>query len=80
MSGQHQIPKAVLSSPLQDEQEDDLSALRKAAMMHETVTINVFLASQDMHQNRIKMLRKELEYLKETEWKYENIDKFIGQK
>lgn len=76
----NKIPKSVLSSPLQDEKGDDLNALRNAALMHQIVNISVPIASQEIHQERIKMLRKELEYLKETEWKYENIDKYIGQK
>lgn len=76
----NQIPKYVLSSPLQDEKGDDLNTLRNAASLHQMVNISVPIASQEMHQDRIKMLRKELEYLKETEWKYDSIDKYIGQK
>lgn len=79
MSNQHQIPKSARSLPQQDD-KDDTTALRKAAMMHEIVNLNLLLSSQEMHQNRIKILRKQTEFLKETEWKYESVDKFIGQK
>lgn len=80
MPGQNQIPKALFSSPLQDDKADDLSALRTAAKINELVNVSASLASQEAHQTRIKSLRKELEFLKETEWKYEPIEKFIGQK
>lgn len=79
MSGHHQIPKSVFSSP-QLEDKDDTSTLRKAAIMHEILTVCAFTNPQEIHQNRIKMLRKQTDYLKETEWKYEPIDKFIGQR
>lgn len=79
MSNQYQIPKRILFSPQQDD-KDDATTLRKAAMMHEIVKVNAALASQEMHQNRIKMLRKQTEYLKETEWKYEPVVKFLGQR
>lgn len=79
MSNQYQIPKSVLSSPQQGDR-DDAATLRRAAMMHEIVNMNISLASQEIHQNRIKQLRKETEYLKETEWKYEPVEKFIGQR
>lgn len=79
MANQYQIAKSVLSSPQLDE-KDDMATLRKAAMVHEIVNENVSLASQEMHENRIKTLRKETEYLKETEWKYEPIEHFIGQR
>lgn len=79
MSNQNNVSKAVLSSSIQDEKGDDLTALRAASKIQEMVNTNLALASQELHQNRIKSLRKELEYLKETEWRYEPIDKYIGQ-
>lgn len=50
-----------------------------AVCMHEKVFTNAVSVSQEMHLGRIKALRKELDYLKETEWKYQPVDKYIGQ-
>lgn len=79
MSNHHQIPKSVFSSPQLDD-KDDTNTLRKAAIIHEILNLSASTNSQEIHQNRIKMLRKQTDYLKETEWKYEPIDKFIGQR
>lgn len=35
---------------------------------------------RELHQKRVQSLRKELEYLKATEWKYQPVDKYINQK
>lgn len=34
---------------------------------------------KEAHQKRLKTLRKELDYLKNSAWMYQPIDKFIGQ-
>ena len=81
MSGSN-LPKAILSSPSFSEEKFDgtsLSATLKQTRYFEIVRTNAGQSLQDMHQNRIKNLRKELDYLKDTEWKYESIDKYIGQ-
>lgn len=31
------------------------------------------------HMRRLQNLRKEVSYLKNTEWKYEPVEKYIGQ-
>lgn len=74
------LPKAVLSSPGQNEANDDSSstAIKTSAKFHEMVKINCTQTFQELHQTRIKNLRKELDHLKETEWKYEPIDKYLG--
>lgn len=30
------------------------------------------------HQKRLAVLRKEVEYLESTNWKYESVDKLLG--
>lgn len=34
---------------------------------------------QENHLNRLQKLRKELNHIKETDWQYEPIEKYIGQ-
>ncbi|CAH2008310.1 unnamed protein product [Acanthoscelides obtectus] len=72
------VPNATLSLGLDDKSEDT-TPFGKAVRCYEIVNTNAEGSIQDMHQNRIKSLRKELEYLKETSWKYDPIDKYIGQ-
>lgn len=33
----------------------------------------------DAHKKRLKKLRKELNYLQDTAWKYQSIEKILGQ-
>lgn len=73
------IPRAILNSPAQEDPQGSLHALRVAACLNEIVHTNASVNTQEMHQHRIKALRKKLEYLKETEWKYQPVDKYIGQ-
>lgn len=35
--------------------------------------------NEELQANRMVELRKSMNYIKETEWKYEPIEKFIGQ-
>lgn len=81
MSGSN-LPKAILSTPSSQEEKCEspsVSSTLRHSWYYEIVRTNASQSLQDLHQNRIKKLRKELDYLKETEWKYENIDKYIGQ-
>lgn len=79
MSSYSNIPKSILSSPSQVDKSDDVNTIRNAAKLNEIVNLNSVVNTQEMHQSRMKGLRKELQYLKETEWKYQPIDKYIGQ-
>lgn len=72
-------PKSFFSSPSQIDKSDDLITIRNSLKLNEIVQHNSSLTAQEMHQNRMKMLRKELQYLKENEWKFQPIDKYIGQ-
>ncbi|EEZ99941.1 hypothetical protein TcasGA2_TC002737 [Tribolium castaneum] len=81
MSGSN-LPKAILSTPSsQDEKSEgpSVSSTLRLTWYHEIIRTNATQSLQDLHQHRVKTLRKELDYLKETEWKYESIDKYIGQ-
>lgn len=78
------LPKSVLASPSQsatneDSQMSPYSLIRYRANFNEIVHVNVLQCQQEAHKNRIKNLRKELDYLKVTSWKYEPIEKYIGQ-
>lgn len=81
MSGSN-LPKAILSPPSSPEEKCEplsLSSTIKLTRYYEIVRSNATQSLQDIHQNKIKTLRKELDYLKETEWKYDPIEKYIGQ-
>lgn len=79
MSGSS-LPKCILFSPAQEERNEDPSlAALKCTKYYEIIKTNAESSLQELHQNRMKSLRKELDYLKETVWKYEPIEKYIGQ-
>lgn len=68
------------SSPTQEERSEDSSVVAiKFTKYFEVVRTNAENSLQEIHQSRIKTLRKELDYIKETNWKYEPVDKYIGQ-
>lgn len=82
------LPKTVLSSPSQSESQASTinSATTKKSSVfsrykfEETVEKSrVQLAEQDAHQKRLRNLRKELDYIQETAWQYQSVDKFFGQ-
>lgn len=71
----------MLNSPAQNKNNEDntLSSVKSCAKFGETVQVHSSQSLQELHQNRLKLLRKELDFVKESDWKYENIDKYIGQ-
>lgn len=75
------LPKSVLSSPSRNESDEDPNflAVKTRTKFYEIVDTNSKQSEKESHQNRMQSLRKELDYLKETEWKYQPIDKYIGQ-
>jgi hypothetical protein len=80
MSGSN-LPKAILSPPSSPEEKCEplsLSSTIKLTRYYEIVRSNATQSLQDIHQNKIKTLRKELDYLKETLHYWHNIlkDKF----
>lgn len=40
---------------------------------------NIVSLHLDAHKKRLKKLRKELNYLQDTAWKYQSIEKILGQ-
>lgn len=40
---------------------------------------NIVSLHTEAHKKRLKKLRKELNYLQETAWKYQSIEKILGQ-
>lgn len=86
--GPSSLPKTVLSSPSQIESQS--SALNSSPSIstdllnrikfEETVDKNRSQTlEKDAHQKRIKQLRKELDHIQNTAWKYQHIDTYIGQ-
>lgn len=78
------LPKTVLLSPGQcvsseDPQLSPYSTVRNRAKFNEIVYVNALQGQEEAHQNRLKNLRKELDYIKSTAWKYDPIEKYIGQ-
>lgn len=75
------LPKAVLFSPNDPDVNEDATSqsIKTSAKFNERIIIGCAQTMQESHQARIKALRKELDYLKDTEWKYEPIDKYMGQ-
>lgn len=72
------LPKTVLSAPAQtvasgDGQMSAYSSIRNKANFNEMVYVNALQCHEEAHQNRLKSLREELEYLKNTAWQYEAI-------
>lgn len=65
------LPKCILFSPSQEERNEDPSlAALKCTKYYEIIKTNADSSLQELHLNRIKSLRKELDYLKETAWKH----------
>lgn len=71
------LPKNVLSS--QSPSNRETVSVKSMLKFHEFISENATATEYELHQNRMKNLRKELDFLKETEWKYQPIEKYIGQ-
>lgn len=73
MSSRLNIPKAIITTPPKADINDDSYSL-KCCRQFEVVTINAESGLQEMHQARIKILRKKLDYIKDTNWKFSSSD------
>lgn len=73
------LAKAVLSSPNNQDEEKDPTKLMYSNRLFEFIRKDTNISVQEVHKNRIKSLRKELDYINETKWKYEPIEKYMGQ-
>lgn len=79
MSGSN-LSKSILSDPLPPEdKQESVSVILRLTKYFELVRTNAAQSLDEMHQNRLKILRKEMDHLRETEWKYDPIEKYIGQ-
>lgn len=77
------LPKSVLFSPGQSENNNNTSRttyslIRNRANFNEEVHVNALQCQEEAHKNRIKNIRKELEFIKATNWKYQPVEKFVG--
>lgn len=64
------------------EQTDDPTKKRIFNLFNSTAHVEASeckRVQQENHLNRMQKLRKELNHIKETDWQYEPIEKYIGQ-
>lgn len=77
------LPKTVLSTPGQCQSGDasmsPYNNIRNKAKFMEFVNVTALQCHNEAHQNRLKNLRKELDYIKSTAWMYDPIENYIGQ-
>lgn len=75
------LPRKLIFLPKQHELYDDISntSVKTIIKLTETVRVQSKQAEQELHQERMVYLRKVLDYVKESDWQYEPIDKYIGQ-
>lgn len=78
------LPKTVISSPSQS--EDQITSLNNTSptilsrlKFEEAIDKNTTQIDKEAHLKRLKILRKELDYLQNTSWKYASVDNFMGQ-
>uniref|UniRef100_A0A4P6D919 Uncharacterized protein n=1 Tax=Rhodnius prolixus TaxID=13249 RepID=A0A4P6D919_RHOPR len=77
--------KTVLSTPSQNESSSsELATPRRSVMVNRLKFDNVIerprshLLLKECHLKRLKLLKKELDYLQETAWQYHPIETYIG--
>lgn len=73
MSSRLNVPKTIIATPPQEERNEDPFPIR-CSKHFEVVRTNAESGLQEMHQAKIKLLRKELDFIKETNWKYSSVD------
>lgn len=82
------LPKTVLSSPSQsDGQGSTLSSnlnnnsptILGRLKFEEAIEKNTVQIDKEAHLKRLKNLRKELDFIQNTAWKYPSVDNYIGQ-
>uniref|UniRef100_A0A1B6GHA1 Uncharacterized protein n=1 Tax=Cuerna arida TaxID=1464854 RepID=A0A1B6GHA1_9HEMI len=88
MAPMNTLPKTVLSSPSQSEAQgsslnsnlnNTCSTVLSRLKFEEAIEKNIVQIEKEAHLKRLKNLRKELDYLQNTAWKYPSIDHYIGQ-
>uniref|UniRef100_A0A1B0D5V9 Uncharacterized protein n=1 Tax=Phlebotomus papatasi TaxID=29031 RepID=A0A1B0D5V9_PHLPP len=74
---------AQLISPYSSSDTQDLDSSRRQAYARVKFLLYVEIGEDSLqlenHMKRLHNLRKELFYIKKTEWQYDPIDKLIGQ-
>lgn len=82
------LPKAVLSSPSQSDNQGSTlntslnntsSIILSRLKFEEAIEKSSVQIEKEAHQKRLKNLRKELDFLQTTSWRYSPIDIYIGQ-
>lgn len=78
------INRSVLSTtraPRKDSSNPELNQLSLLARFKVEHAVDQARSQilKEAHQKRLKILRKELDYLKNSAWMYQPVDKFIGQ-
>ncbi|XP_055703321.1 uncharacterized protein LOC129801909 [Phlebotomus papatasi] len=72
-----------LINPYSSSDTQDLDSSRRQAYARVKFLLYVEIGEDSLqlenHMKRLQNLRKELSYIKKTEWQYDPIDKLIGQ-
>ncbi|XP_076031487.1 uncharacterized protein LOC143019591 [Oratosquilla oratoria] len=58
---------------------DHMSSLMAKLWFDHNVEMSLSSLKKDEHEKRMKELRKELDYISDTNWRYAPIEKYIGQ-
>lgn len=81
----YKIPKALLASPSQSEQHSDIKTSQSSGVTLQQMKFgnildqSISIFDKKAHAKRIADMRKELEFIQNTEWKYKPIEFYIGQ-
>ena len=74
-SNNRQIPTTVTTA----QSPDHMSTLMAKLWFDHNVESSLYSQKKEEHEKRMTDLRKQLEYISDTNWKYSPIEKFIGQ-
>ncbi|KAL3285292.1 hypothetical protein HHI36_019402 [Cryptolaemus montrouzieri] len=78
------LPEDVLKLPTQSDESTECAKSKivekiiKTSEVNETIETVAKQSIMEMHQDRMFFLREQLKLLKDTEWRYQPIDKLIG--
>ncbi|KAJ8022817.1 hypothetical protein HOLleu_37817 [Holothuria leucospilota] len=72
------LVKNLFGSPSSVDEGDKIDSLCDQLQVEENTQLAVRNAQKEIHEKRLEELRKQQEYLKETNWKYKPADSLIG--
>lgn len=72
-------PGRSQNSDISSSASTDLNEIESRLKLEHSVDHNIVSLHVESHQKRLKKLRKELNYLQDSAWKYQSIEKILGQ-